>query len=122
MLRSTARYIDLWADGARELRYSWSMLVKFESDAGSFTMFGEIAVELLKMMGHSGTVPSALLARDIPPALDRLNQALATHSEPAPAPSGEERQEPPVALRTRAWPLVDLLTRAAARSADVTWR
>ena len=100
------------------------MLVKFETDIGSFTMFGEIAVTLLKMMGHSGTVPSAILARDIPAALDRLNQALAGHSDPAPspAPNGEARPEPPVALRTRAWPLIDLLTRAAERNADVTWR
>jgi hypothetical protein len=98
------------------------MLVKFESDIGSFTMFGEIAVTLLKMMGHSGTVPSAILARDIPAALDRLNQALASHSDPVPAPDGEARPEPPVALRTRAWPLIDLLSRAAERNTDVTWR
>ena len=100
------------------------MLVKFESDIGSFTMFGEIAVTLLKMMGHSGTVPSAILARDIPSALDRLNQALAGYSDPAPAPApdGEARPEPQVALRTRAWPLIDLLTRAAEKNADVTWR
>ena len=100
------------------------MLVKFESDIGSFTMFGEIAVTLLKMMGHSGTVPSAILARDIPSALDRLNPALAGYSDPAPAPApdGEARPEPPVALRTRAWPLIDLLTRAAEKNADVTWR
>jgi hypothetical protein len=100
------------------------MLVKFDSDIGSFTMFGEIAVALLKMMGHSGTVPSAILARDIPAALDRLNQALASYRDPAPAPApgGEERPEPPVVLRTRAWPLIDLLTRATERNADVTWR
>ena len=98
------------------------MLVKFESEVGGFTMFGDIAVMLLRTMGHSGTVPSAILARDIPAALTRLNAALSTHRDPAPQPDADQRREPPVALRTRAWPLVDLLTRAAARGADVTWR
>jgi hypothetical protein len=98
------------------------MLVKFESDVGSFTMFGEAAVALLKMMGHSGTVPSAILARDIPPALERLKTALAEQREPPPEPAGEEPKEPRVPLHTRAWPLVDLLTRAAAKNADVMWR
>ena len=43
------------------------MLVTFRSNAwGNVTMFGDVAVTLLKMMGHSGTVPSTLLARDIP--------------------------------------------------------
>jgi hypothetical protein len=98
------------------------MLVKFEAEVGAFTMFGDIAVTLLKMMGHSGTVPSAILARDIPAALVRLDAALAAYREPEPEPDPERKREPPVALRTRAWPLIDLLTRAAARDADVTWR
>ncbi|HEU5283543.1 MAG TPA: DUF1840 domain-containing protein [Burkholderiales bacterium] len=98
------------------------MLVKFESEVGSFTMFGEAAVALLKMMGHSGTVPSAILAQDIPAALKRLEAALAEHREPPPEPAGEGPKEPRVPLRTRAWPLVDLLTRAAAKNADVMWR
>ena len=53
------------------------MLVKFRSDAGDMTMFGDVAIELLKMMGHSGTVPSAMLAKDIPAAVDRLKHAVA---------------------------------------------
>ena len=98
------------------------MLVKFESDVGSFTMFGEAAIALLKMMGHSGTVPSAILARDIPPALERLKTALADQREPPPEPPSDESKEPRVPLRTRAWPLLDLLTRAAANNAEVMWR
>jgi hypothetical protein len=33
------------------------MLVTFDSNVGGFTMFGDVALKLLKMMGHSGTVP-----------------------------------------------------------------
>ena len=53
------------------------MLVTFSSDAyPEFTMFGDVAIRLIKMMGHSGTVPSAILAEDIPAALARLQAAL----------------------------------------------
>ena len=100
------------------------MLVNFDSDVGGFTMFGEPAVKLLKMMGHSGTVPSAILAKDIPAALDRLKAALATHPGPPPAveKADERDKEPKVSLEQRAFPLIDLLTRAAARGCDVTWK
>ncbi len=52
------------------------MLIKFDSEVGSFTMAGDIAVQLLKAMGHSGTVPSAILPGDIPRALARLKAAV----------------------------------------------
>jgi len=54
------------------------MLVTFHTNAwSSITMFGDVAVTLLKMAGHSGTVPSAMLAADIPAALERLEHKLA---------------------------------------------
>ena len=94
------------------------MLVKFDSKVGGITMFGDIAVALLKAMGNSGTVPGALLAKDIPPALERLKAAVAA----APAKEGGgEGQEPKVSLRQRAYPLIDLLERAAKTGADVLW-
>jgi hypothetical protein len=104
------------------------MLVHFESDVGGFTMFGDVAVQLLKMMGHSGTVPSALLAADIPAALERLQTALRTQPPPPPEPDEGtvdqhgDRKEPRISIHTRAVPLVDLLTRAARRGSDITWR
>jgi hypothetical protein len=102
------------------------MLVRFESDVGGFTMFGDVAVQLLKMMGHSGTVPSAILAPDIPAAIDRLKVAL--QSQPPPPPPVDEvdargeKREVPVSIHARAVPLIDLLARAAKRGSDVTWR
>ncbi len=39
------------------------MIVTFRSKAhADIIMFGDIAIKLLKLMGHSGTVPGALLA------------------------------------------------------------
>ena len=90
-------------------------------------MTREIAVTLLKMAGHSGTVPSAILAADIPAALARLNQGLAV-AEPDPAvqkqaarAADDAGEPPPVGIRLRAFPLIQMLTAAAARGSDVTW-
>jgi hypothetical protein len=86
-------------------------------------MFGDIAVRLLKMMGHSGTVPSALLAADIGPALQRLKAAVdssAPEAKPPPGKNGDDKQ-PNVSLKQRAFPLIELMERAAARGVDITW-
>jgi hypothetical protein len=106
------------------------MLIRFDSKAGRLTMFGDVAVHLLKMMGHSGTVPSAILAADLPAAIERLEKAL---ENPPPIPAkpkkeeggkgeeGEKDEEPRVSLSQRVFPLLQLLKAAAAQNADVMW-
>jgi hypothetical protein len=97
------------------------MLVRFNSDAGLITMFGDVAVTLLKMMGQSGVLPGAVRPEDIPAALARLKEELAAH--PA-APSGggsKDDAEPRVGIRQRAFPLIELLERAAKRGCHVIW-
>lgn len=102
------------------------MLVTFRTNAwANITMFGDVAVALLKMMGHSGTVPSALLARDVPAALARLKQQLAGRAteEDAGTPSGDAAAaEEPVGLALRAHPLIEMLSAAAEQEADVMWQ
>ena len=101
------------------------MLIKFDSEAGSFTMNGDIAVQLLQAMGHSGTVPSAILAEDIPAALARLRAAIKSAPAATSASSDgndRDKREEPVSLRQRAYPLIDLLERAASKGAEVMWR
>ena len=99
------------------------MLVTFSTKAwADITMFGDVAVNLLKMMGHSGTVPGAILAEDIPEALDKLKAAVETEkaesSEPA---TDDDPDEPKVGLALRAFPLIELLTAAAKDNENVTW-
>jgi len=71
-------------------------------------MFGDVAVTLLKLAGHSDTVASALLAGDIAAALARLRQGLATTvgqedaSEPEASPMAEGADTPPVGLHPAA--------------------
>jgi hypothetical protein len=113
------------------------MLVRFHSKAsGNVTMFGDVAAELLRLMGMSGMVPGAVLAPDVPEALRRLAQAVAS-AEGACIPQAarpkngrddndedDEKDDPEIPrvnLRTRAYPLVKLLEAAAAEKCDVIW-
>ena len=98
------------------------MLVRFDSKAGTITMFGDVATKLLRMMGQTGAVPGALLATDIPAAVARLRQAVAGDREkPPPREDRKEDAEPPVGLGQRAFPLIELLERSAKSGADVIW-
>lgn len=96
------------------------MLVHFNSSVGEFTMHGAVAIQLLKMMGHSGTVPSAILAPDIPAALARLRESL-KHAPPPPPREGDEEREEPIPITRRAVPLIELMKNAITENADITW-
>lgn len=97
------------------------MLVTFTTDASAdITMFGDVALTMLKMMGHSGTVPGAILAADVPAALSRLTAALANEKGTPPEDSNED--EPVVSMANRGLPLVNLLTAAANDGKDVMWK
>ena len=71
--------------------------------------------------------PSALLAADIPSALARLQQGLAAadseeQGKPRARPAAEDADTPPpVGLRLRAYPLIQLLSAAARQGCDVMW-
>lgn len=99
------------------------LLVTFSCKAwADITMFGDVAVRLLNLMGHSGTVPSALLADDIPAALDKLKAAVEENKTSVAAKvSDEESEEQPVSLAVRAHPLIEMLTAAAKEKCDVMW-
>jgi hypothetical protein len=105
------------------------MLVTFSTKVSAdITMFGDVAKELLKLMGQTGVVPGGLKSADIPPALERLKQAVAVVGA---RPSGnvprdadeaqEDRAQPLVSLRQRAVPLIGLLEAAVKGDADVIW-
>ena len=99
------------------------MLVTFSCPAyADITMFGDVAVRLLKLMGHGGTVPGALLAEDVPAALERLQAAIeAEKQSPEPQAPDAEDDEPPVSLPHRALPLIELLKAAEKAECNVMW-
>ena len=104
------------------------MLVTFHCKAwSSIIMTRDIAVTLLKMAGHSGTVPSAIRGADVAAALARLNRGLAaaepddTQSRQAQRKADDSGEPPPVGIRLRAFPLIQMLTAAGSHGDDVTW-
>ena len=100
------------------------VIVTFRTEAYSdITMFGDVAKKLLGMMGHSGTVPSAIAPEDIGDALARLKAAVGRdQDEPSPgAGHAEDAAEPVVSLGQRAYPLIQLLEAAARDECYVRW-
>lgn len=97
------------------------MIVKFTTkNYPDITMFGDVALKLLKMMGHSATVPGAILAADVPAALGRLRTAIDAEKAEPPVPDDDE-EEPKVSLVHRALPLIGLLEAAMNADANVMW-
>ena len=97
------------------------MLVKFKSASGDIVMFGDVAKDLLKLMGQSGALPGALVAQDVPAALERLKVATAGRAAAAATHESAGDEEPKVSLKQRAFPLIELLGRCVDRKCDVIW-
>ena len=106
------------------------MIVHFSTRTGALTLHGDAAVALLRAMGHSGTVPGAILAPELPAALAHLRRTLdelAAHPPQSPPTRAEDEddeereREPPVSLRMRAVPLIDMIETAIARGSDLMW-
>jgi hypothetical protein len=105
------------------------MLVTFRTKAyANITMFGDVAKQLLELMGQSGTVPSAIKAEDVPTALARLETAIAQRRASEAAETfaeGHDRDDEDapraVALSKRALPLLELLRAAAANKTAIMW-
>jgi len=97
------------------------MLVTFTTDAyADITMFGDVALAMLKMMGHSPTVPGAILAEDVPAALSRLKAAI--DAGKASPPVADKDEDEPVSMAHRALPLINLLAAAAKAESNVMWK
>jgi hypothetical protein len=100
------------------------MLITFTCSAyADITMFGDVAIQLIKYMGHSGQVPSALTANDVPAALQNLEAAIEANSQlnPPQHPSGDMDDEPVITLSHRALPLIELLKAAEKAECNVMW-
>jgi hypothetical protein len=102
------------------------MLITFKTPVhADITMFGDVAKALIKMLGHSGSVPGAILAEDVPAALERLKAAVSSNPEAPLNPRRDDQDEDAraesVSLAHRALPLIDLLEAAARERKNVMW-
>lgn len=100
------------------------MLVTFSCQAyADIPMFDNEAVRLLKMMGHSGTVPGALLAEDVRGTLQRLEAVFESDeqlSRPGKSSEGNNNHSA-VSHPHRTLPLIDLLKAAEKEQCNVMW-
>jgi hypothetical protein len=104
------------------------MLITFKTKAhANVTMFGDIALKLLELMGRSETVPSAIKPEDIPSALTALeagvaaNDADAKKEKKAKTENNDDQTEDLVSLHNRALPLIELLQAAKKADVHVIW-
>ena len=91
------------------------MLITFKTpNHAHVTLFGDVALRLLALMGHSGILPGAFAVEDVPPALLRLRDAI--HLQPTRA---NDNNDETISLRQRALPLIELLETAAKNQQSV---
>jgi len=102
------------------------MLITFRCKAyANITMFGDVGLQMLKLMGHSETVPGAILANDVPQALEQLKAAVEVEKRKAanaePENDSDEDAEQTISVNHRALPLIELLSAAVKEKCDVMW-
>ncbi|WP_024851730.1 DUF1840 domain-containing protein [Hydrogenovibrio kuenenii] len=98
------------------------MLVTFRTEAhAGITMFGDVAKFMLKKMGHSATIPGAILAEDVAAALNSLTSALEANTDTNSESNKNAWDDPGVSRQSRALPLIELLKAASEQNCNVMW-
>lgn len=101
------------------------MLIKFKTRAhADVIMFGDVALQLIKLMGRRETVPSAIEPEDIPEALKLLQAGIATEdaaTKETESQGVEDDEVEQVSVHNRALPLIELLNAAKEADVPVMW-
>lgn len=102
------------------------MLITFKSIAAApVQMFGNVALQLLELMGRMPKAPGALFAEDVAEALALLQQGLSEREalEEAELPQDSADKEKPavIPLKHRAVPLIALMQAAIREQKGVSW-
>ncbi len=98
------------------------MIYKFRSRAsGDVIMLGPHGDQLLRLAGREPAPKGIFEVADMPALLARLQAAIAEEEGAAPPADGDDAARPPVALRQRLWPMVEMLRRCQAADEPVVW-
>lgn len=103
------------------------MLVEFTSPAGAkIEMTEKMAIKMITMMGYTKAVISgAIKAEEIAPALEKLQAAVeleaATEIPNDPYEKSDSFMDVPVSIRSRAFPLTELLKKALKKQTYLMW-
>lgn len=93
-------------------------MIRFQTKGhADVVMFDAVAIKLVELMGHSGTVPGALNEDEVATALSKLQAAV---SMPKAGDKGDWDSDG-VSLVNRAQPLIELLTTAKNDQNHVIW-
>lgn len=95
------------------------MIYKFRSSAtGELLMLGPQGDQMLRLIGREPAAQGIIEAAAMPAAIAMLEAAIAAEEVPG---EGDDSGPPPVTLRQRLWPLIEMLRRARAADATVVW-
>ncbi|MBI5718136.1 MAG: DUF1840 domain-containing protein [Burkholderiales bacterium] len=107
------------------------MIYKFKSAAsGDVIMLGPHGDAMLRLLGRTPAAKGIVEPRDMPSAIAALRAAIEEAERRAAAPADGQADaqadargeaEPPVSLRRRLWPMIDMLERAAKADVPVVW-
>ncbi|RVU49038.1 DUF1840 domain-containing protein [Rubrivivax rivuli] len=95
------------------------MIYKFKSPAtGDLIMLGVHGDQMLRLLGREPAPRGIIEPADMPAASAALMAAITQDEAP---PEDDDARQPPVGLRQRLWPVVEMLRRAHAADAPVVW-
>ncbi|MBK7899787.1 MAG: DUF1840 domain-containing protein [Betaproteobacteria bacterium] len=96
------------------------------SETGELIMFAEVARQLLLALGKPCAARGAFTVEEMAAAAAHLRALVDGGASGAAAGAtglGDEEDEPPVSLGSRAWPFIDMLERTArgGSRANIVW-
>ena len=104
------------------------MLYKFKSRAtADLVMLESAGRRLLEVLGREPSDQGILEAADLPPLMQRLEQAIAQEeamleeAEREAAAQGQTIRRPEVSLRQRLWPMREMMRRSHAEQQPIVW-
>jgi hypothetical protein len=98
------------------------MIYTFRSKAaGDLIMLGEHGDRVMTLLGREPAVKGIFEARDLSALIARLEAAVADEPPPTAKRGEEEDRGALVGMKTRVWPLVDMMKRARAAGEPIVW-
>ncbi len=95
------------------------MIYKFKSAAtGDLIMLAPNGDQMLRLLGREPAPQGIIEVAAMPEAIAALLAAIAREETP---PEDDDERLPPVGLRQRLWPMIEMLRRAHAAEAAVVW-
>ena len=97
------------------------MLYKFKSAAsGDLIMLAPQGDQLLRLIGRE-PAQRGIIEVDAMPAVLAALQAAVADPQPPSAEHDDEPTQPPVGLRQRLWPMIEMLRRSHAAREPIVW-